>query len=191
MTCNGSLTLECPCCGAVVHAKIQTTECVSVGQMTTPSHRPARGARVDDKATIIGNADGTPFRFNGRDVWIAVLDAKYRAASVAWAAECNTDAVETCRQVMLSGSPCALPTADVLLKIWQHRDFIDANDPTIGDFPGRALSKWGFGSANGAYVWSSSEYNSYYAVCVSSGGGVNNYTNSYQFGVVPALEIPA
>jgi len=191
MTCNGSLTLECPCCGAVVHAKIQTTECVSVGQMTTPSHRPARGARVDDKATIIGNADGTPFRFNGRDVWIAVLDAKYRAASVAVASDGNTDAVETCRQVMLSGAPCDLPTADVLLTIWRQREFIDANDPTIGDFPDYALANWGFGSIHGAGVWSSSEYPSTSAVSVGSGGDVYGGSKHGQFGVVPVLEIPA
>ena len=190
MTCDASFTLECPCCGAVVSVKIQT-ECASVSKITTPSHCSTRGARVDGKATIIGNADGTPFRMNGRDIWIAVLDAKYRAASVAWAAERNTDAVETCRQVMLSGAPGDLPTADVLLKIWQHRDFIDANDPTIGDFPDYALANWGFGSASGALVWSSSEYNSSYAVYVSSGGGVYNSNKNYQFGVVPVLEIPA
>ncbi|NCD26842.1 MAG: hypothetical protein EOL86_14820, partial [Deltaproteobacteria bacterium] len=36
-----------------------------------------RGARIDDKATVIGNADGTPFTINGQQVWIAVLDAAY------------------------------------------------------------------------------------------------------------------
>ncbi|NCD26217.1 MAG: hypothetical protein EOL86_11595 [Deltaproteobacteria bacterium] len=92
---------------------------------------------------------------------------------------------------MLSGAPCDLPTADVLLTIWRQREFIDANDPTIGDFPDYALSRWGFGSIHGAFIWSSSEYSSYYAVHVGSGGGVGNGTKYRQFGVVPVLEIPA
>ena len=41
------------------------------------------------------------------------------------------------------------------------------------------------------YVWSSSEYGSNYAVYVNSGGVVASNGKDTQFGVVPALEIPA
>lgn len=206
----------------------------------------SRGTRIDNKATVIGNADGTPFTINGQQVWIAVLDAAYRGVSVKFgtygydsslpnvtgsfgtmaqgeseatmdaraAAEtgastgnCNvwmtrnttTDsqsivgvpAVAMCRALSLDGTPCDLPTAKVLMRIWQHRAFIDANDPTVGANSTKALSNWGFGSANGAYVWSSSEYYSNSAVCVGSSGDVTNGGKGSQFGVVPVLEIPA
>lgn len=36
------------------------------------------GVRVENKATVIGNPDGSPFAIRGRKVWIAVLDAQYR-----------------------------------------------------------------------------------------------------------------
>jgi len=205
-----------------------------------------RGARIDDRATVIGNADGTPFTINGQQVWIAVLDAAYRGVSVKFgtygtdtalpsvtsplgtmtlgeseatmdaraAAETNTSAhnddvwmgyntatdsqsivgvpaVAMCRVISLGGTPCDLPTAKVLMRIWQHRDFIDAHDPTAAANTAKKLSNWGFGSALGASVWSSSEYSDNTAVRVSSGGGVNYGNKNYQFGVVPVLEIPA
>ena len=205
-----------------------------------------RGMRIDNKATVIGNADGSPFTINGQQVWIAVLDAAYRGVSIKFgtygydstlpnvtsslgtmtqgesesamdaraAAEtgnskgnCDvwmtrngiTDsqsivgvpAVAMCRAIALDGTPCDLPTAKVLMRIWQHRDFIDTNDPTAAANTAKKLSAWGFGSARGAYVWSSSEYSSYNPVCVGSGGDVIYYDKSGQFGVVPVLEIPA
>lgn len=205
-----------------------------------------RGTRIDGKATVIGNADGSPFTINGQQVWIAVLDAAYRGVSVKFgtyeydsslpnvtgsfgtmthgeseatmdaraAAEtgastgnCNvwmtrnttTDsqaivgvpAVAMCRAISLDGTPCDLPTAKVLMRIWQHRVFIDDNDPTANANTAKKLSNWGFGSASGPYVWSSSESNGNDAVFVYSNGNVHaNYKGS-QFGVVPVLEIPA
>lgn len=206
-----------------------------------------RGTRIDNKATVIGNADGTPFTINGQQVWIAVLDAAYRGVSVKFgtygydstlpnvtssmgtmvqdeseaamdaraAAETGTSdgncdvwmtrntttdsqsivgvpAVAMCRAISLDGTPCDLPTAKVLMRIWQHRAFIDDNDPTAAANTSKKLStNWGFGSAHGAYVWSSSESNSNSAVLVNSGGYVNDYGKNDQFGVVPVLEIPA
>lgn len=206
-----------------------------------------RGARIDNKATVIGNADGSPFTINCQQVWIAVLDAAYRGVSVKFgtsgydsslpnvtgsfgtmtqgeseatmdaraAAEtgastgnCNvwmtrnttTDsqaivgvpAVAMCRAISLDGTPCDLPTAKVLMRIWQHRAFIDDNDPTAAANTSKKLStNWGFGSAGGAYVWSSSECTSDYAVHVNSNGHVNDNYKTNQFGVVPVLEIPA
>ena len=205
-----------------------------------------RGARIDNKATILGNADGTPFTINGKQVWIAVLDAAYRGVSIkfgtygtdtslpnmsgSWgtmtqgetetamdaraAAEINdstfncnawmtytghTDtqsikgvpAVKMCRDISLDGTPCDLPTAKVLMRIWQHRDYIDSMDPTAAANTAKKLSNWGFGSATGARVWSSSEGDSGGAVGVASNGAVNYYNKNAQFGVVPVLEIPA
>jgi hypothetical protein len=99
-------------------------------------------------------------------------------------------AVAMCRAISLDGTPCDLPTAKVLMRIWQHRDFIDTNDPTAAANTSKKLSAWGFGSADGAGVWSSSEYGSYYAVRVTSSGSVGYDSKSNQFGVVPVLEIP-
>lgn len=205
-----------------------------------------RGTRIDGKATVIGNADGTPFTINGQQVWIAVLDAAHRGVSVKFgtygydstlpnvtsslgtmtqgesetamdaraAAETGTSdgncdvwmarntitdsqsivgvpSVAMCRAISLDGTPCDLPTAKVLMRIWQHRVFIDDNDPTASANTAKKLSNWGFGSAGGTYVWSSSEYSSNYAVCVNSNGRVNADGKSTQFGVVPVLEILA
>jgi hypothetical protein len=205
-----------------------------------------RGTRIDNKATVIGNTDGTPFTINGSQVWIAVLDAAYRGVSIKFGtygydsslpnvtgsfgtmaqgeaesamdarasaetgdSEGNCDvwmtrnaitdsqsivgvpAVAMCRAISLDGTPCDLPTAKVLMRIWQHRDFIDTNDPTAAANTSKKLSAWGFGSADGAGVWSSSEYGSYYAVRVTSSGSVGYDSKSNQFGVVPVLEIPA
>ena len=77
------------------------------------------------------------------------------------------------------------------MRIWQHRVFIDDNDPTASANTAKKLSNWGFGSANGAYVWSSSEYHSNAAVAVTSNGDVTTNGKGNQFGVVPVLEIPA
>lgn len=217
----------------------------SVRSITTSNM--GRGARIDNKATVIGNADGSPFTINGQQVWIAVLDAAYRGVSVKFgtyehdsslpnvtgsfgtmtqgeseaamdaraAAETGTSdgncdvwmtrntttdsqsivgvpAVAMCRAISLDGTPCDLPTAKVLMRIWQHRAFIDDNDPTAAANTSKKLStNWGFGSAGGANVWSSSEYDSNSAVTVSSNGNVSNDYKYYQFGVVPVLEIPA
>lgn len=205
-----------------------------------------RGMRIDNKATVIGNTDGSPFTINGAQVWIAVLDAAYRGVSIKFGtygfdsslpnvtssmgtmvqgesesamdarasqevkdSDFNCDvwmtrneitdsrsivgvpAVAMCRALSLDGTPCDLPTAKVLMRIWQHLDFIDTNDPTAAANASKKLSAWGFGSGSGAYVWSSSEYNSNYAVCVSSTGGVGNANKYNQGGVVPVLEIPA
>lgn len=204
-----------------------------------------RGTRIDGKATVIGNADGTPFMLHGQQVWIAVLDAAYRGVSQkfgtygydsnlpnvtgtwgtmaqgeseatmdARAADPNTSqynctewmtrnaitdsqsivgvpAVAMCRAISLDGTPCNLPTAKVLMRIWQHRVFIDDNDPTASANTTKKLSNWGFGSAGGAAVWSSSECGGAHAVGVYSGGNVNYNYKDGQFGVVPVLEIPA
>ena len=206
----------------------------------------ARGTRIDNKATVIGNTDGSPFTINGAQVWIAVLDAAYRGVSIKFGTygfdsslpnvtsslgtmtqgesesamdarasqevndsdfNCNvwmtsngiTDsqsvvgvpAVAMCRALSLDGTPCDLPTAKVLMRIWQHRNFIDTNDPTAAANTAKKLSAWGFGSADGASVWSSSEYPSNSAVGVNSNGSVNGSGKNGQCGVVPVLEIPA
>ena len=64
-------------------------------------------------------------------------------------------------------------------------------DPTAGANTAKKLSNWGFGSANGAAVWSSSEYNSYGTVYVTSNGTVSYNYKYPRLGVVPVLEIPA
>ena len=240
LTRGESYTIEARHKGAALGwSEWSTARGVSVSVIT-------RGMRIDNKATVIGNADGTPFSINGQQVWIAVLDAAYRGVSIKFgtygydstlpnvtsslgtmtqgesesamdaraAAEtgnskgnCDvwmtrngiTDsqsivgvpAVAMCRALSLDGTPCDLPTAKVLMRIWQHRDFIDTNDPTAAANTAKKLSAWGFGSANGANVWSSSEYTSDNAVRVNSSGNVNDYTKDLQFGVVPVLEIPA
>ena len=105
----------------------------------------------------------------------------------------NYMAAKFCRTVSLAGGFGAmdLPSIDVLMRIYQSRTVIDSLDSTATANAAKKLTAWGFGSADGAYVWSASEYNSASAWYVNSGGGLSYTGKSYRFGCVPALEIPA
>ena len=101
-------------------------------------------------------------------------------------------AAQYCRTITLADlGKMDLPSIDVLMRIYQARTIIDGLDTTAAANTTKKLSNWGFGSANGAYVWSASEYNSNHAWYVNSNGNLLNYSKTSQFGVVPALEIPA
>ena len=53
------------------------------------------------------------------------------------------------------------------------------------------VKRWPYCSADGAYVWSASEYDSTSAWYVNSGGALYGNGKNGRFGCVPALEIPA
>ena len=102
-------------------------------------------------------------------------------------------AAKFCRAVTLEDGFGAmdLPSIDVLMRIYQARTVIDSLDSTATANAAKKLTAWGFGSADGAYVWSASELDGPSAWCVNSGGNLG-YLNRYTpFGCVPALEIPA
>ena len=101
-------------------------------------------------------------------------------------------AAQYCRTITLADlGKMDLPSIDVLMRIYQARTIIDGLDTTAAANTTKKLSNWGFGSATGAYVWSASECNSSNAWTVLSNGTLTNNTKYNQFGVVPALEIPA
>ena len=105
----------------------------------------------------------------------------------------NYMAAKFCRTVSLADGFGAmdLPSIDVLMRIYQARTVIDSLDSTATANAAKKLTAWGFGSADGAYVWSASEANSGYAWSVYSGGNLSSYGKDGRFGCVPALEIPA
>lgn len=106
----------------------------------------------------------------------------------------NYMAAKFCRAVTLADGFGAmdLPSIDVLMRIYQARTVIDSLDSTATANAAKKLTAWGFGSADGADVWSASENNSDNAWSVNSGGGLNsNNGKRGRFGCVPALEIPA
>ena len=84
-----------------------------------------------------------------------------------------------------------LPSIDVLMRIYQARTIIDDLDTTAAANTAKKLGNWGFGSVGSAGVWSASENNSNHAWHVYSNGSLNYNSKNYQYGVVPALEIPA
>ena len=101
-------------------------------------------------------------------------------------------AAQYCRTITLADlGTMDLPSIDVLMRIYQARTIIDGLDTTAAANTTKKLSNWGFGSANGAYVWSASESSSYGAWNVYSNGDLSSNLKYNQFGVVPALEIPA
>ena len=105
----------------------------------------------------------------------------------------NYMAAKFCRTVSLADGFGAmdLPSIDVLMRIYQASTVIDSLDSTATANAAKKLTAWGFGSADGAYVWSASENSSNGAWGVYSGGNLSNNTKYYRFGCVPALEIPA
>ena len=105
----------------------------------------------------------------------------------------NYMAAKFCRAVSLADGFGAmdLPSIDVLMRIYQARTVIDSLDSTATANAAKKLTAWGFGSADGAYVWSASEYDSTSAWYVNSGGALYGNGKNGRFGCVPALEIPA
>ncbi len=77
------------------------------------------------------------------------------------------------------------------MRIYQARTIIDDLDTTAAANTAKKLGNWGFGSVGSAGVWSASESNNYSVWSVASTGVLNDYGKNTQFGVVPALEIPA
>lgn len=119
---------------------------------------------------------------NSKELTSAILtyNANYRAAKF-------------CRAVTLADGFGAmdLPSIDVLMRIYQARTVIDSLDSTATANAAKKLTAWGFGSADGVYVWSASEYEGTYAWNVNSGGCLSAIGKNGRFGCVPALEIPA
>ena len=122
----------------------------------------------------------------------AVKNSKELTSAVL-AYNANYMAAKFCRAVTLADGFGAmdLPSIDVLMRIYQARTVIDSLDSTATANAAKKLTAWGFGSADGAYVWSASEYNSSNAWSLNSGGGLYYNNKNNRFGCVPALEIPA
>ena len=104
----------------------------------------------------------------------------------------SMQAAQFCRTITLADlGTMDLPSIDVLMRIYQARTLIDGLDTTAAANTARKLENWGFGSASGPVVWSSSEESSTNAWSAYSNGHVSSHGKHYHFGVVPALEIPA
>ncbi len=104
----------------------------------------------------------------------------------------SMQAAAYCRGITLADlGKMDLPSIDVLMRIYQARTIIDDLDTTAAANTAKKLGNWGFGSASGTSVWSASENNSNHAWHVYSNGSLNYNSKNYQYGVVPALEIPA
>lgn len=101
-------------------------------------------------------------------------------------------AAQFCRTATLKNlGAMDLPSIDVLMRLYQARTIVDALDPTASANTAKKLSAWGFGSANGAYVWSASEYTNDAAWSVGSVGNLVTGYKLNRYGCVPSLEIPA
>ena len=122
----------------------------------------------------------------------AVKNSKELTSAIL-AYNANYMAAKFCRTVSLADGFGAmdLPSIDVLMRIYQARTVIDSLDSTATANAAKKLTAWGFGSADGAYVWSASENYSGSAWAVGSGGNLNRNPKANRFGCVPALEIPA
>ena len=132
----------------------------------------------------------------------AHMDQSFTYSQTVKNSEGLTDAILAYSSLMQAAAYCRgitladlgkmdLPSIDVLMRIYQARTIIDNLDTTAAANTTKKLSNWGFGSADGAAVWSASEAISYGAWYVTSSGGSNNPYKYTRFGVVPALEIPA
>ena len=105
----------------------------------------------------------------------------------------NYMAAQFCRTVVLKDlGAMALPSIDVLMRIYQSRTVIDDLDTTASANTAKKLSAWGFGSTNNNFVFSALEYTDKYgAWSIYSNGLVDFRGKNAQFGCIPALEIPA
>ena len=126
-------------------------------------------------------------------VYTGTVKNSKELTSAILAYNANYMAAKFCRTVSLADGFGAmdLPSIDVLMRIYQARTVIDSLDSTATANATKKLTAWGFGSADGAYVWSASECNSNGAWSVYSGGALDNGYKNTRFGCVPALEIPA
>lgn len=96
-----------------------------------------------------------------------------------------------CRAIIINSSTAQLPNFQTLAFVFSRRAFVDENDPTATANTTRKLANWGFGSADGANVWASSESSDSSACFVASGGNLLGMYKYLRYGVVPVLEIPA
>ena len=126
-------------------------------------------------------------------VYSSTVKNSKELTSAILAHNANYMAAKFCRYITLADGFGAmdLPSIDVLMRIYQARTVIDSLDSTATANAAKKLTTWGFGSADGAYVWSASEYSSSGAWSVDSGGCLLIGTKRNRFGCVPALEIPA
>ena len=132
----------------------------------------------------------------------AHMDASFTYSQTVKNSEGLTDAILAYNSSMQAAAYCRgitladlgkmdLPSIDVLMRIYQARTIIDDLDTTAAANTAKKLGNWGFGSVGSAGVWSASESNNYSVWSVASTGVLNDYGKNTQFGVVPALEIPA
>ena len=135
----------------------------------------------------------TEAHMDGSFVFSTSVKNSKELTSAILAYNANYMAAKFCRAVTLEDGFGAmdLPSIDVLMRIYQARTVIDSLDSTATANAAKKLTAWGFGSADGAYVWSASENTSNRAWNVNSGGNLGNDSKYGRFGCVPALEIPA
>ena len=122
----------------------------------------------------------------------AVKNSKELTSAIL-AHNANYMAAKFCRAVTLANGFGAmdLPSIDVLMRIYQARTVIDSLDSTATANAAKKLTAWGFGSADGASVWSASESSYIGAWAVLPDGSLLGDSKNYRFGCVPVLEIPA
>lgn len=149
---------------------------------------------------------------NDKEVHLKVFDAKFRGTA-KWkqtdnttgvlpllntANDTNTAKYNTCQLITLTDTDAAhfcmninacLPTINEVGEIFKNKSEIDSIDASSDSYPDNKLSNWGFGATKGSYCWSSSEFDRYYAWCVSSVGSTYKNYKDYVLGIIPVLEI--
>ncbi len=119
-------------------------------------------------------------------LWVNSIDAntsKYNTD--VWLTMNGCDAATHCRSITVDGVGCDIPNIQTLMRIYCEAINLDALDPTVASYQNMKLSDW-FGSW---YLYSSSEYDTYYVRRVSCNGGCNEFNKGSVCGVCPVLEL--
>lgn len=107
----------------------------------------------------------------------------------------SMNAAKHCRSYVLQDyGPMDLPRISVLMRVYQMRHFIDANDPTLTSHSANtALNEnmWGTMSTYNQYLSSSIASTRYMLGVARSGMVTTDYARRYAYGTLPCLEIPA
>lgn len=139
------------------------------------------------------------------DLWMTYTGKQDSTSSSSGGPIVGVPAVEYCRSIVIPtlDRPCDLPNINILTRIGIERDYIDRLDPTIADYPTKALGKrnpdgpFSFGKTynNIPFLWSSTDYDAQYVYTIYYHPTKDiYYAGSYPYkyrscGVVPIVEL--
>ncbi len=168
-----------------------TTDITTIENPSTSWKLAANNTATDGSGSYVSSLS-TEAHMDASFIYTQTVKTSKELTDAILAYNANMMAAKFCRSVVLKDlGAMDLPSIDALMRLYQTRDVVDALDPTASANTAKKLSAWGFGSANGAYLFSASEGSSSSAWCVHSSGNLNSYSKNNQFGCVPSLEIPA